>query len=449
MKKSTRVALSAGLAVIFITVLGVAVKERARALQAERLLANTYHHAFAELTTAARELDSALQKVTYTTPGPLRDSLYQQIYAKALAAQYALGELPYASIDLEQTAAFFAKTGDYAMSLSQGEGEAEGVGENLAALSQAAGKLSGSLTQLQGELEAGALELSHLTQATKAFSAATEDAAQLNGGLTFQTVESDFPELPSLVYDGPFSEHMSAAEPRLLEGASAVDADTARQRAAAFLSVSPAALTLSSASEGVLPVYAFTLPQDGGLGYVEVTRQGGQVLSYFQDRQPGQPKLTVDEAVAIAQNYLAAWAFPRMEPSYHIQREGVLTIHFAPVVQEVYCYPDLVKLTVALDNGKLLGYEAHGYLYQHRDRSFQAPAVSQEAAQAAVPNSVTLLSSQLALIPSHGGTEEVLTYEFKCQTTEDRHVLIYVNAETGLQQNILLLLEDETGTLAL
>ncbi len=41
MKKSTRVALSAGLAVIFITVLGVAVKERARALQAERLLANT------------------------------------------------------------------------------------------------------------------------------------------------------------------------------------------------------------------------------------------------------------------------------------------------------------------------------------------------------------------------------------------------------------------------
>lgn len=118
-EKSTRVALSAGLAVIFITVLGVAVKERARALQAERLLANTYHHAFAELTTAARELDSALQKVTYTTPGPLRDSLYQQIYAKALAAQYALGELPYASIDLEQTAAFFAKTGDYAMSLSQ------------------------------------------------------------------------------------------------------------------------------------------------------------------------------------------------------------------------------------------------------------------------------------------------------------------------------------------
>jgi len=140
MKKSTRVALSAGLAVIFITVLGVAVKERARALQAERLLANTYHHAFAELTTAAGELDSALQKVTYTTPGPLRDSLYQQIYAKALAAQYALGELPYASIDLEQTAAFFAKTGDYAMSLSQGEGEAEGVGENLAALSQAAAR---------------------------------------------------------------------------------------------------------------------------------------------------------------------------------------------------------------------------------------------------------------------------------------------------------------------
>lgn len=446
MKKSTRVLIFTCLAVVFVATVGFAVREHARAQKAERLLSNTYYHAFTELTTAAGELDSALQKVTYTTPGPLQDSLYQQIYAKALAAQYALGELPYASMELEQTAAFFAKTGDYAMSLTRG-GTSD-AREQLAALSRIAEDLSVSLNQLQGELEAGALDLNRVTQATRRLSD-SEAKSEMDGGVTFQTVESDFPELPSLVYDGPFSEHMSAAVPKALEGLSDVTPEEARERAAAFLNVSPGALTLASAGNGVLPTYSFTLPQDGGTGYIEITRQGGQVLSYFQDRCPGQPSLSVEEAVSIAQNYLTAWAFPHMEPSYHIQREGLLTIHFAPVEQEIYCYPDLVKLTIALDNGKLLGYEAHGYLYQHRIRSFPAPAVSQDTARAAVPGGVEVLSAQKALIPTQGGTEEVLTYEFKCQTAEGRHVLIYVNAETGLQQNILLLLEDESGALAL
>lgn len=446
MKKSTRVLIFTCLAVVFVATVGFAVREHARAQKAERLLSNTYYHAFTELTTAAGELDSALQKVTYTTPGPLQDSLYQQIYAKALAAQYTLGELPYASMELEQTAAFFAKTSDYAMSLTRG-GTSD-AREQLAALSRIAEDLSVSLNQLQGELEAGALDLNRVTQATRRLSD-SEAKSEMDGGVTFQTVESDFPELPSLVYDGPFSEHMSAATPKALEGLSDVTPEEARERAAAFLNVSPGALTLASAGNGVLPTYSFTLPQDGGTGYIEVTRQGGQVLSYFQDRCPGQPSLSVEEAVSIAQNYLTAWAFPHMEPSYHIQREGLLTIHFAPVEQEIYCYPDLVKLTIALDNGKLLGYEAHGYLYQHRIRSFPAPAVSQDTARAAVPGGVEVLSAQKALIPTQGGTEEVLTYEFKCQTAEGRHVLIYVNAETGLQQNILLLLEDESGTLAL
>lgn len=447
MKKSTKIVIFLSLALAFVAVSTFAVKERARAQQAERQLSNTYYHAFTELTTAAGELDSALQKVTYTTSGPLQDSLYQQIYAKALAAQYALGELPYSNVELEQTAAFFAKTGDYAMSLSRDPSDS--AAENLAALSQASQSLNIFLSQLQGELEAGVLDLSQVTRAAHELSRAVDHNAQTSTGITFQDVESDFPELPSLVYDGPFSEHLSAAAPKALDGLPNVSQDQARQVAADFLHVSPNALTPFAEGGDLLPTYSFTLPQDGGQGYIEVTRQGGRVLSYFQDRHPSVPTISVDRAVAIAQNYLANWAFPHMESSYHIRREGVLTIHFAPVEDDVYCYPDLVKLTVALDNGSLLGFEAHGYLYQHRERTFLEPTVTQDAALAAVPEGVAVLTAQKALIPTQGGTDEVLTYEFKCQAADGRHVLIYVNAETGLQQNILLLLEDESGTLAL
>lgn len=431
----------------FIIAIGFAIEGQVQARHYERLLTNTYYHAFTELTTATGELDAALQKSAYTTPGPLRQSLCQQIYAKAQAAQQALGELPYGNQKLENTAAFLAKTGDYAAALSRGG--IDGPEENLAALAVISGDLSAALDQLQLELEAGTLDLEEVAQVESALAQQEEMSGQELGGVTFQDVESDFPELPSLVYDGPFSQHLSAQEPKALAGLKDVTLPEARQAAARFLQTDPEALTEVSASQGVLPTYAFTLPQNGGTGYIEVTRQGGQVLAYFQDRTPGEPAITPEQATTLAENYLASWGFPLMEPSYHIQREGTLTIHFAPVVDGVYYYPDLVKLTLALDTGKLMGYEAHGYLSQHCLRDLPAPAVTQQDALTAVPGSLEVLSAQSALIPTAGGTQEVLTYEFKCQSADGRHVLVYVNAQTGLQQNILLLLEDETGTLSL
>ena len=80
--------------------------------------------------------------------------------------------------------------------------------------------------------------------------------------------------------------------------------------------------------------------------------------------------------------------------------------------------------------------------------STPSPTVDAQTAQALVDDSLTVLSHQLALIPT-GGDYEVLCHEFKCQAQDGTHVLIYVNALTGQQQHILLLLEDENGTLVL
>ncbi len=431
----------------FIIAVGFAIQGHVQARQYKRLLTNGYYHAFSELTTAVGELDTALQKSVYTTPGPLQSSLYQQVYAKALAAQYALGELPYGDQELEQTAAFLAKTGDYAAALCRGG--CEDATENLAALAAISGGLNTALAGLQSDLEAGAVELRQVVQAEGELAQRVERGGAIPGGTAFQDVESDFPELPSLVYDGPFSEHLSGQTPKALEGLDAVTQEQALQAAADFLHLSPQRLTPLGQSQGVLPTYGFSVATEDGQGYIEVTCQGGQVLEYFLDRAPGQPTMDASLGVELAQNYLANWGFAQMEPSYHIQREGLLTVHLAPVMDGAFCYPDLVKVTIGLDMGKLLGYEAHGYLTRHYERALPAPAVEEAQARAAVPQSLAILAVQPALIPTAGGTQEVLTWEYKCQSGDGRHVLVYVNAQTGQQQNILLLLEDETGTLAL
>ena len=133
-------------AAAFAVSVGFGVQGYVRAEDYRRQLDNGYRQAFTELTAAAGELDAALEKVTYATTPALFATLCAQAYATAQAAQSALGELPYGNVELEQTAAFFAKAGDYAMAMARGtNGEGVCTDENretLRGLAAAAGELS-------------------------------------------------------------------------------------------------------------------------------------------------------------------------------------------------------------------------------------------------------------------------------------------------------------------
>ena len=439
-------------AAAFAVSVGFGVQGHIRAEDYRRQLDNGYRQAFTELTTAAGELDAALEKVTYATTPSLFASLCAQAYAKALAAQTALGELPYGNVELEQTAAFFAKAGDYAMAMARGaNGEGVCTDENretLRGLAAAAGELSATLQALQLQLDGGALHPEDVAAAETRLAAAAEDGGQITSGSAFQTVEADFPQVPTLIYDGPFSEHLSGRTPQMLEGLPQVTEEEARRAAAAFAGLRAEVFTRTSDGAGNLPAWGFSALADGGELYVEITKQGGQVLQMLSSRPVGEAALSRKEGVEAAAAFLEEHGYRDMAPSYFLEGDGILTVHFAPVLDGVYCYPDLVKVGVALDNGDVVSFEAHGYLMNHGAREPAAPAVSADQAAERVDPSLTVLSRQLALIPT-GGEYEVLCHEFKCQNADGGHVLVYVNAATGQQERILLLLEDERGTLVI
>lgn len=435
----------------FLVTGGYALQGRAQAAQYARLLENQRRHAFAELTAAAEELDTALRKASLATTSALFAAECTQAYAKAQAAQMALGELPYGNVELEQTAAFLAKAGDYAMALSRGAwGEAvcsPEEREGLCAYSAAASTLARTLGELQLQVGAGEVALEDLSAVQARLSAAQGDRT-CTAGSAFQTVEADFPEVPALVYDGPFSQHLTGRTPRMLEGLPQADEETARQAAAGFFGLRPEVFTGTNQGEGALPTWGFTGAVEGGELYVEVTRQGAQVVSALSSRPLGTVRLGREEAVQRAAAFLEERGYLDMAPSYSIVQNGILTVHFAAVQGNVYCYPDLVKVGVALDNGGVVSFEAQGYLTHHGSRELPSPAVGEEEARALVEGSLEVLSHQLALIPS-AGEFEVLCHEFKCQAEDGSHVLVYVNAQTGREEKILLLLEDENGTLTI
>ncbi len=90
-----------------------------RAETYNRQVAASYQHAFAELVTSMSEIDTALQKSLYATSPTMAGAICTEVFGKAMTAQMTLGVLPFSTQELEQTASFISRVGDYAYSLSR------------------------------------------------------------------------------------------------------------------------------------------------------------------------------------------------------------------------------------------------------------------------------------------------------------------------------------------
>lgn len=73
-----------------------------------------------------------------------------------------------------------------------------------------------------------------------------------------------------------------------------------------------------------------------------------------------------------------------------------------------------------------------------------SPYLTESFAQRSVSPYLTVKESRLCVIPTQGGTE-YLCYEFLCMGTRDEEILVYINADTGLEEEILILLKSDGG----
>lgn len=89
--------------------------------------------------------------------------------------------------------------------------------------------------------------------------------------------------------------------------------------------------------------------------------------------------------------------------------------------------------------------EANGYIMNHAVRDIRTPVISKQEARAKVNSRLSIDSARIALIPKDS-RREVLCYEFK-GSANSRNFLIYINAETGREEDIQLLIESADGIL--
>ena len=416
-----------------------------------RTITNSYLRAFSQVVASIDRIDSTMQKELYVVTPAMVSVLSAEIQAEAATAQEALGELPYANIELEQTAAFLAKVGDYASALSRSAAANGSLSQeemdNLEAMSSACSQLRERLNTLANQLNEGSADLEDVKAVEQRLSQMTEGGDVLAGS-AFENVETNFPELPTMTYDGPFSDHLASSQPKMLEGLGEISAEEALIAAAACTGYRESIFSLAGEVEGEIPCYTCTASVDGGELTVWVTKAGGKVMSITNSRSVGTASLTPDQGAMAAYEFLSKNGFENMVETYRYNSDGRLTVNFAYRENDVLCYPDLCSVTVALDTGSILSFECTSYLSNHTQRTLEVPAVSVDDARTKVSPKLDVLRDQLALIPTDG-EYEVLCWEFVCEAENGQHYIVCINAATGAEQKILILLEDENGTLAL
>lgn len=408
---------------------------------------NSYNMAFYEVVDYVQNVEVFLAKSLITnSPESSAESL-TNVWREANLALGYLTQLPINSHEIENTSKFLNQVSEYSYSLYRKNLKDEELTEedmkNLKDLHQYSVELENTLNQLSADINDGRISWGELAEeGTVAFAQQVSNISQDS----FDNLEQNFHEFSGLIYDGAFSEHITKAEKVGLTGDN-IDEETAKNKATElFNNQNIKEVTSYGKSEGDITSFDFGITfNDDTTASVSISEKGGHVIYMNRNREVTAEVISQEEADQKAKEYLEQKGFSNMKETYYLKQSGIVTINYAYVQDDVIMYPDLIKVKVALDNGEILGIETTGYLNSHTERKLEAPKVTVEEAKESLNKDLTIESEELAIIPTEWKTE-VLCWEFE-GNVEGLDFIVYVNAETGKEEDILIITNTPNGTL--
>ena len=425
---------------IILTLTVFTVNNGIRAARAEKAVENGYMNAVEDLSLNLDNIKNNLQKGMYTNSISMLSDLSEKLCSDAATAKTSLSKLPVDELDLSDAYRFLSQVGNYSKSLAEkcAEGGSLTAEErkNIAALYAYAAELSGNMWDIEQRIEKGKITLSDAVYAASQLD--TEKPVTVTDGFTDFAVNDN--SYPTLIYDGPYSDHIMERNPLMLKDQKEIDTAEAT-RLAKKLSDSND-LKLLTMEDGKMPSYVF----NDGVRTIAVTKAGGMYSYMLANRKVGKQTITAKEAVNRAKDYLSELGIRGLTDSYYEIRNGICVVNLAAEQNGVTMYTDLIKVGVALDNGDVLSFDMRGYLTNHTIRDLPSPKISAKLAETLVSGSLTPISTKLCVIPS-GGKNEIFCYEVRCTGEQGENILVYLNAETGREEQILILKIGRGGVL--
>lgn len=418
--------------------------------QMQVYLGNQYNESFYNLVDGVENCTGLLGKGIISTGQSQLVTVLSDTWQQANVAQEVLNQLPISNATLIKTSKFLSQLGDYCMTLAKANLKQRTISKDekdkLISLRSQAANLSQALHNLESDVNQGKINWWQTVQKTR--KTIDEKDKQLLSNNFKDMVESNEP-FPTLIYDGPFSDHIDQEEPQGITGAM-VDRKQARKIATNFPDYSNKAnLIVKDLGEakGKIPAYQFSIQPEGNNKNhtsIDITKKGGHVVMYLNPRNVDQGGISRVEALEKCDQFLKAKNYSGMVPTYSWIEDNILTASYAYKQDEVIMYPDLIKMKVAMDNGQIIGFEGLGYLMSHHDRKLPQPKITEEEVKGFVDEQYQIDSVRLAVIPSPS-RREIFTWEARVGYQEETY-LLYYDVQSGDEVNVLKVIDTPKGT---
>ena len=404
-------------------------------------LNGSYERSFYDLVGYMDNLDNNLSKLQVTNTSAKQQKLLMDIVIQSELAQNNVQQLPLNDESKYQTVGFINSIGDYSKSLmakiAAGGSLSEQEEINVAKISKVINKLKTELSQLADKTARG--------YSFKSLSKGKEKDIIIG---KFGELENSSVDYPKLIYDGPFSSALEKRSPKGLGGLDEVTKEQANDKFKEYFSdykLSAISFDGEVNSEAISG-YNFSATADGkDKIYAQISKAGGKLVMFDINSNCSTNNFDTDTCVSIAMKYLEKAGYTNMRAVWISDSANVADINFAYTEKECIIYPDLVKVKVCQEKGRVLGIEANSYWLNHDTGRDTAAKLTEKEVRASVSSKIDIKTSRLAVIPTSGGGE-VTAYEFM-GIFDGSTYYVYIDADNGGEAEVFRVVGSNQGNL--
>lgn len=401
-------------------------------------LENIYKRSFYELSSNINDLEVDMSKLVAVNDKATKREVLTNIYNSCTMANSNISNLPISNNKIEKVNKFINTLGGYAYSLLEkvngNEEFSEYDYESIEGLHEAS-------LNLMAEYNAYISTIKFDYKIINDVDYSNEENSSFSAGIVSSTAS----KVPTLIYDGPFSDSVLNKEIKGLPKTEIAkeDAEQVIVNKLGYLGINN--VRFEGESSGEFNTYNFSV-DCGGVGmYVQVTKRGGVIVDVTGYGVGGNKNLDNNEAILLAEDFAKHLGYEGLKQVWYAENNNIVYINLAPIINGVIYYPDLVKVKVDKGVGVVVALEGKNYCYNHVSRTLAVPQLTFNDAQNNLSKALTVIERNYALIPNKF-VGETLTYEFVC-TWKDYTYYIYVDVETGKEVNILRVIKTTSGDL--
>lgn len=413
----------------------------------KNLVQDEYNKSMYLAVSYINNVEVDLAKLLVTSTPKMSAVTLADIWKQANLAKECLEQIPVGQNSMANASKYLTQVSDFSYTLMKQNISdiklTEEEYEKLKHIYEDSSKLSSKMSDIYDDLNAGRIKWDELEKIGNEKLPDNDISNSISEvGKTFQNYEG-------LIYDGAFSDHLLSSEPKFLSQKEISEDDAKKYIEEVILNDEKIEkIEFKGESNGKIELYNFDVTLDSKQKRtISITKNDCKLYLMIGDKKVKEQNISVDEAKKRGMEFLNKLGIDNMIETYYQKTENMIVINYAATQDGVILYPDLIKVKISLDDGKVYGVEAAGYIFNHTTRNNLRPSISQEKAKSILNSSLEIISSDMALIPTESNSE-ILTYEFKGKI-DNREFLIYINADNAREEKVLLVIDNKNGVLTM